>query len=74
MFLYLHASILRMLREHISLNLMDMEDASGKVTADLRRQHLGIWEAIRMHRPDAARQAMLAHIDYTRSELERRGN
>lgn len=74
MFLYLHASILRMLREHISLNLMDMEDASGRVTEDLRRQHLGIWEAIRKHQPDVARQAMLAHIDFTRSELERRAN
>ena len=72
MFLYLHASILRMLREHISLNLKDMEDATGKVTDDLRKQHLGIWEAIRKHQPEAARQAMLAHIDFTRSELERR--
>jgi len=72
MFLYLHAGILRMLREHISLNLMGMEDPSGKITDDLRRQHLGIWEAIRKHQPDAARQAMLAHIDFTRIELARR--
>ncbi|MFZ4539614.1 FadR/GntR family transcriptional regulator [Propionivibrio sp.] len=72
MFLYLHAGILRMLREHISLNLMAMEDPSGKVTDLLRQQHLAIWDAIRQHQPDAARQAMLNHIDFTRSELERR--
>lgn len=72
MFLYLHAGILRMLREHISLNLMGMEDPSGKITDDLRRQHLGVWDAIRKHQPEAARQAMLAHIDYARNELARR--
>jgi len=72
MFLYLHAGILRMLREHISLNLMAMEDPSGKITDDLRRQHLGVWDAIRKHQPEAARQAMLAHIDFTRIELARR--
>jgi GntR family transcriptional repressor for pyruvate dehydrogenase complex len=72
MFLYLHAGILRMLREHISLNLMDMEDPSGKITDELRRQHLGIWDAIRRHQPHAARLAMLAHIDFTRIELARR--
>ncbi|MBL8415695.1 MAG: FadR family transcriptional regulator [Propionivibrio sp.] len=72
MFLYLHAGILRMLREHISLNLMGMEDPSGKITDDLRRQHLGVWDAVRKHQPEAARQAMLAHIDFTRIELERR--
>lgn len=72
MFLYLHTGILRMLREHISLNLMSLEDPTGKVTDDLRHQHLGIWEAIRRHKPDAARQAMLDHIDFTRDELARR--
>jgi GntR family transcriptional repressor for pyruvate dehydrogenase complex len=74
MFRFLHAGILRMLREHISLNLMDLEDASGKITNELRRQHLGIWDAIRRHQPHAARLAMLAHIDFTRSELKRREN
>jgi len=72
MFLYLHSGLVRLLREHISLNLMGMEDHTGEVTDQLRRQHLGIWEAIRTHQPDAARQAMLAHIDFTRSELARR--
>jgi len=72
MFLYLHSSIVGILREHITLNLMDMQDPSGDITADLRQQHLRIWEAIRKHQPDAARQAMVAHIDFTSSELARR--
>ena len=72
MFPYLHAGILRMLRHHISHILMDMEDPSGNITDDLLRQHLGIWDAIRKHQPEAARQAMLAHIDFTRVELARR--
>ena len=71
MFLYLHSNILIMLREHISLNLKVLEEASGKVTAQLRQQHLAVWEAIRKHQPEAARQAMLVHIDFTRSELAR---
>jgi len=73
MFLYLHSSILRMLREHISLNLIGMESHTRKVADQLRQQHLGIWDAIRKRQPDAARQAMVAHIDFTWSELARRG-
>jgi len=72
MFLYLHSSIIHMLREHIFLNLMALEDPSGVITARLREQHLGVWECIRSHQPDAARKAMLAHIDFTWSELARR--
>lgn len=72
MFLYLHTNILIMLREHISLNLKVLEESSGKVTAQLRQQHIAIWEAIRKHQPEAARRAMLVHIDFTRSELASR--
>ena len=72
MFLYLHSGMVRMLREHISLNLIGLEDSGGEVTNQLREQHLCIWDAIRQRRPDAARQAMLTHIDFTRSELARR--
>jgi GntR family transcriptional regulator, transcriptional repressor for pyruvate dehydrogenase complex len=74
MFLYLHSSILSIMREHITLNLMDMEDPSGEITDHLRQQHLGIWDAVRKHQPDAARQAMVAHIDFTSSELARRAD
>lgn len=72
MFLYLHSGMVRMLREHISLNLMELQDPTGEVTVQLREQHLAIWDAIRQQQPEAARQAMLAHIDFTRSELARR--
>jgi len=72
MFLYLHSSILRILREHISLNLIGLESHTRKIADQLRQQHLAVWDAIRKHQPDAARQAMIAHIDYTRAELARR--
>lgn len=72
MFLYLHSGMVRMLREHISLNLKGMHDQTGEVMNQLREQHLAIWEAIRQRQPDSARQAMLVHIDFTRSELARR--
>lgn len=74
MFLFLHAGIVRMLREHISLNLMGLDDQTGEVTSQLRRQHLSIWDAIRAKDPEAARQAMLVHIDFTRDELARRSD
>jgi len=72
MFLYLHSSILRILREHISLNLIGLESHTKMIADQLRRQHLRIWDAIRKRQPDAARQAMIAHIDFTRAELARR--
>jgi GntR family transcriptional repressor for pyruvate dehydrogenase complex len=72
MFLYLHSSMVRMLREHISFNLEGLDDPSGKVTARLREQHLRIWAAIRSHQAEAARKAMLRHVDFTRDELARR--
>lgn len=72
MFLYLHSSMLRMLRQHISLNLMRMHESSGTMVEILRAQHHSIWDAIRRKEPDQARQAMLDHIDFTRTELSRR--
>jgi GntR family transcriptional repressor for pyruvate dehydrogenase complex len=72
MFLYLHSSILRILREHISLNLIGLESHTRKIADQLRQQHLAVWDAIRKHQPDAARQAMTDHIDFTRAELARR--
>lgn len=72
MFLFLHSGIVRMLREHISLNIIGLEDPSGEMTGQLCHQHQDIWQAIRTHQPDMARQAMLAHINFTWSELARR--
>jgi GntR family transcriptional repressor for pyruvate dehydrogenase complex len=74
MFLYLHSSILQLLREHISLNLIGLESHTRKIADQLRHQHLAVWDAIRKRGPDAARQAMIAHIDYTWAELARREN
>jgi GntR family transcriptional repressor for pyruvate dehydrogenase complex len=72
MFLYLHSSMVRMLREHISFNLEGLDDPTGKVTARLREQHLRIWDAIRHRQAEPARKAMLRHVDFTRDELVRR--
>jgi GntR family transcriptional repressor for pyruvate dehydrogenase complex len=72
MFLYLHGSLLRILREHISLNLIGLESHARRVADQLRQQHLNIWKAVRNHHPEAAREAMVAHIDFTWAELTRR--
>lgn len=72
MFLYLHSSMLRMMREHISLNLKALDDEAGRPVATLQTQHRRIWEAIRDRQPDEARQRMLEHIDFTRDELQKR--
>jgi GntR family transcriptional repressor for pyruvate dehydrogenase complex len=71
MFRHLHAGILRMLREHISLNLQELHEMSGDMTEALRQQHNAIWDAIRDGKPDVARKEMLAHIDFTWTELAR---
>lgn len=72
MFLYLHTGIVRLLREHIILNVTDLEDPTLVVTNQLKEQHLRIWDAIRQRQPDTARLLMLDHIDFTRSELAKR--
>jgi len=72
MFLCLHSGILRILREHISLNLIGLESHTRIIAEHLREQHLRIWDAIRKRQPDEARQAMVDHIDFTWAELARR--
>jgi GntR family transcriptional regulator, transcriptional repressor for pyruvate dehydrogenase complex len=72
MFRHLHVGIVRMLREHISLNLIELQEMSGDVTNQLRQQHNAVWDAIRRAKPDLAREKMLAHIDFTWTELARR--
>lgn len=73
MFRHLHAGVIRMLREHIALNLTGMQDdISGATATSLMHQHVAIWEAIRKHQPDAARDAMRSHIDFTWQELKLR--
>ena len=73
MFLYLHSGMVRMLREHISLNLKGLQDTEGETTQKLREQHMAIWNAIRLRQPEEARASMLKHIDFTREELTKRG-
>lgn len=72
MFRHLHAGIIRMLREHIALNLHRMHDLEGAMAISLMEQHLAIWEAIKRKDPEGARRAMLAHIDFTWGELRKR--
>lgn len=71
MFLHLHSRLVRMLREHISLNLSTMHEPGGNVADSLRRQHHGIWDAIRLRQPERARKMMHEHLDYTLAELRR---
>lgn len=69
MFLHLHSSVLSLLREHISLNRTGLQDANGTVSEQLLIQHRCLCEAICERRPEEARTAMQAHIDFVRSHV-----
>ncbi|MBV8108813.1 MAG: FadR family transcriptional regulator [Hyphomicrobiales bacterium] len=71
MFRHLHAGVIRMLRQHIALNIDQLREQSAAVSGILLEQHLAIWHAIRTHDGDAAAEAMCAHIDFVRSRVER---
>ena len=67
MFRHFNASVITMLREHITLNTYDATlDARGSRRRTLARfaQHKKIYEAVRRRQPDAAYRAMQAHIDF----------
>ena len=51
MFRFLHAGLIRMLREHIALNLYRMHDLEGAMAVTLMDQHLAIWQAIKTRKP-----------------------
>ena len=70
MFLHLHASVLGILREHITLNGSSLRALDVEVSGQLLQQHRAICVAICARRPEAARTAMQAHIDYVASRLE----
>ncbi|GAB2179844.1 FCD domain-containing protein [Denitratisoma sp. agr-D3] len=72
MFRFLHAGLIRMLREHIALNLHRMHDLEGAMAINLMEQHLAIWEAIKGRKPEEARAAMRRHIEFTWGELRQR--
>lgn len=62
-----YASVITMLRDHIAANTFDAtaNNANAAVQSAMRmRQHESIFMAVRDRNPDAAQQAMLAHIDF----------
>jgi GntR family transcriptional repressor for pyruvate dehydrogenase complex len=70
MFLHLHASVLVILREHITLNGSNLRALDAEVSGQLLQQHRAICQAICARRPEAARTAMQGHIDYVAGKLE----
>ena len=69
MFLHLHGSITKMLREHIILNVDGLREMDRSFSDLLLLQHRTICDAICERRPEEARTAMQAHIDYVRNKL-----
>ncbi|WP_136419130.1 FadR/GntR family transcriptional regulator [Herbaspirillum sp. ST 5-3] len=69
MFLHLHSSIMSMLREHITLNVAGLRELEVSVPEQLLQQHRSVCDAICARRPEEARTAMQAHIDYVRTRL-----
>lgn len=65
---HLTATMLRLMGDNIRLNLRELDDVSG-ADALLVRQHKNLYEAIRDHRPAAARAAAETHIDFVRETL-----
>ncbi|MCX4164235.1 MULTISPECIES: FadR/GntR family transcriptional regulator [Paraburkholderia] len=70
MFLHLHASVIGMLREHIAISGTGLRERDEEASTLLLLQHRTLCEAIRARRPEEARTAMQAHIDYVRSRTE----
>jgi GntR family transcriptional repressor for pyruvate dehydrogenase complex len=69
MFLHLHASIIGMLREHITFHGSSLRAQEGDVGTQLLAQHRAICEAICGGHADDARAAMQNHIDYVASRV-----
>ncbi|WP_242538870.1 FadR/GntR family transcriptional regulator [Trinickia acidisoli] len=66
MFLHLHASVVGMLREHIAINGTGLREAHPDASEQLLTQHRALCDAILARRPEQARTAMQAHIDFVR--------
>lgn len=69
MFLHLHASVIGMLREHITANGSSLRAQAPDVGQHLLQQHRAICDAICGARPDEAQAAMQAHIDYVAGKI-----
>jgi GntR family transcriptional regulator, transcriptional repressor for pyruvate dehydrogenase complex len=70
MFLHLHSSIKKMMREHIIRNADGLREQNQSVSEILALQHRTICDAICARRPEEARTAMQTHIDYVRSRFD----
>lgn len=70
MFLHLHTSVIGMLREHITTNGTGLREQDAEASEQLLLQHRTLCAAILARRPEEARTAMQAHIDYVRSQAE----
>lgn len=69
MFLHLHTSVLGMLREHITSNGTDLRAENREASDQLLVQHRTLCDAICNGRPEEARTAMHAHIDFVRNRV-----
>ena len=68
-----YASVITMLREHITANTFDatLNNANAATQAAMRlAQHESIYLAVRDRNPDAAQRAMFAHIDFVGRQFE----
>lgn len=68
-----YASVITMLREHIAANTFDatVNNANALIQSTMRlSQHESIYLAVRERNPDAAQQAMFAHIAFVGKQFE----
>ncbi len=65
---HLSAALLRLMHDNISLNLGELKTIPA-ANALLLRQHTAIYESVRDHKPQAARNAAETHIDFVRETL-----
>jgi GntR family transcriptional regulator, transcriptional repressor for pyruvate dehydrogenase complex len=70
MFLHLHSSITKMMREHIIRNVDGLRELNQAESEILSLQHRTVCDAICARRPEEARTAMQTHIDYVRSRFD----
>lgn len=71
MFLHLHSSIISLLRQHITMNGLGLRELDADVSDELLDQHRKVCEAICEGKPEEARAAMQAHIDFVRGRMGR---
>lgn len=70
MFRHLQGSVMKILREHITLNNIGISLQTAAASNRLLEQHQQIWNAIQAKKPEAAREAMLSHIAFVWEQLE----